>query len=178
MQKHKTMDKKMHPYHLFGPFRDFIFIFSIAMSAPAYAQGTDRNGGWIMFNDTVAAGLELREGQIDRLREIDRRYMSDYQRLGSDPSSDPNYVVLTEKRNAEVRTVLDDEQYRAWLQLNDDRALNDRNERIQPGPQSSEMDRRDPQGNQRVRDRRAVETESVTPKTGRTGRELDTRSTP
>lgn len=117
-----------------------------------------------MFNDSVAGVLELREGQKERLAEIDQRYREDYARLGEDPQSDANYLSLTERRNADIRTVLDATQYETWMRMNDHDLDNNR-KRAEPGPADSKMDRRDPQGNIRERDSR-TNVGSPTPKTG------------
>ena len=127
-------------------------LFTILLSLPAVAQETATSrSGWILFNDSVAAELELRDTQLERLREIDERYREDHARLGPDPLSDPNYVALYERRNAEIATVLDAEQYRAWLRMND---LENEDTRSRPGfgPAGADMDRRDPQTPIRERD--------------------------
>jgi hypothetical protein len=146
--------------------RTVIYTLLLLFVGNASAQITGSRTGWIMFDDSVANALELREGQMDRLHTIDRRYQADYERLGADPRSDPNYLALTERRNAEIQTVLDASQYERWMRLNDYDYDNTRR-RAEPGPQSTEMDRRDPQGNQFIDDARspAVDPNHV-PKTG------------
>jgi len=119
-----------------------------------------------MFDDSVATVLELRTAQLERLREIDRRYQADYVALGAAPRSNSNYLPLTERRNADIQAVLDVEQFEAWMRMND-YDYNNSQRRAEPGPQSTEMDRRDPQGNQRLEDSRSgVNDRNTTPKTG------------
>jgi hypothetical protein len=116
-----------------------------------------------MFDDSVATVLELRDAQLQRLHEIDRRYHADYERLGDDPRSDPNYLALTERRNAEIQTVLDTRQYAAWMRINDYDHEHGRR-RAEPGPQSTEMDFRDPQGNYFEQDSRSNVNDRQIPK--------------
>ncbi len=131
----------------------FIVMFGFLGQHTVQAQNTANPTGWIMFSDSVAEELELRPSQSERLHAIDSRYRADHDRLGEDPRSDPNYQALTERRNAEIQTVLDSEQYQEWLKINDTGHNNDPH-RVEPGPQSTDMDRRHPQGNQIIRDAR------------------------
>ena len=77
----------------------FAVLLIAALNAPmASAQDGAYSKGWIMFDDSVATVLELRTAQLERLREIDRRYQADYVALGGAPRSNSNYLPLTERR--------------------------------------------------------------------------------
>ncbi len=143
-------------------------LFFAVLTLSASAQITAERTGWIMFDESISNELAIRDPQKERLLEIDRRYRSDYERLGDDPRSDPNYIALTERRNAEIQTVLDAEQYSQWMRINDydhDDAIR----RAEPGPAGSEMDRRDPSGNYREMDQRTNTGAAPVPKSGGTG---------
>jgi hypothetical protein len=138
---------------------------AMLISIPASAQITGSRTGWIMFDDSVAKELELRDRQLERLHVIDRRYQEDYERLGDDPRSDPNYLALTERRNAEIQTVLDAEQYERWMRINDYDYEQGRM-RVEPGPGDTRMDRRDPRGREFEMDHQRTNVGTApTPKT-------------
>ena len=145
-----------------------ICVLLIAGLAPFNVQAQDGtySTGWIMFNDSVAPELELRTAQLERLREIDRRYHDDYVALGATPRSNSNYLPLTERRNSDIQAVLDQEQFEQWMRMNDYDHTNSQR-RAEPGPQSTGMDRRDPQGDHFERDSRSnVNDRNNTPKSG------------
>jgi hypothetical protein len=149
-----------------GGAKGILLSFIVTLSLGAAAQVTAEPTGWILFDDSIATVLELRDAQLERLREIDRRYQLDYQQLGDAPRSNPNYLALTERRNAEVQIVMDGRQFEQWMRINDyDYEIGRR--RAEPGPQSTEMDRRNPQGNQFQQDSRSnVNDRPTTPKVG------------
>ena len=52
--------------------------------------------------------------QRTRLREIDERYDRELQGLGDDPTTDPGFNEINDRRDREVREVLNDDQYERW----------------------------------------------------------------
>lgn len=70
--------------------------------------------GWTLFNNDVARQYALTGDQMTRLRAMDDSYATDYDALGKDPIKASGYRTLSDRRNAEVRTVLKPEQYTRW----------------------------------------------------------------
>jgi hypothetical protein len=71
--------------------------------------------GWVMFDDRSTQQLGLQQDQLKRLREVDGRYQKDYSGLGNKPSESPDYQLLTERRNADVKGILTPDQYQRWM---------------------------------------------------------------
>ncbi len=78
----------------------------------------DQPRTWQRFDDRTSTELELDDDQRTRLREIDERYDRELQGLGDDPMTNPRYNELNERRDSEVREVLNDDQYERWNQRN------------------------------------------------------------
>jgi hypothetical protein len=92
---------------------------------PRHDRATDADApqhqGWQRFDERTSAELELREDQQERLRDIDARYDREFQALGEDPMANPRYNELNERRNEEVREILDEEQFERWNERNPER---------------------------------------------------------
>ena len=77
-------------------------------------QSVTPQRGWAMFDDKVGTELQLPPEQLQQLRAVDERYMTDYRALGNDPSVNPRYQQLTDRRNADIRKVLNESTYTTW----------------------------------------------------------------
>ncbi len=77
-------------------------------------QASTPQGAWVMFDDRIANELRLPPEQLQQLRGVDERYLNDYRALGTDPTLDPRYGELTDRRNAEIRKVMDEAMYTTW----------------------------------------------------------------
>ena len=75
-------------------------------------QTTSR--GWRTFDDNMGREFSIPADQMQRLREIDTRYQPEYEALGKDPMSDPDFRSLNDRRNGEIRKVLKPETYDRW----------------------------------------------------------------
>ena len=71
--------------------------------------------GWMMFDDGVANELRMPPEQLQQLRGVDERYLNDYRALGEDPTMNPRYQELTDRRNAEIRQVMGEPLYDTWM---------------------------------------------------------------
>ena len=78
----------------------------------SFPQTTSR--GWRTFDDNMGRELNISTDQLQRLREIDTRYQPEYEGLGKDPMSNPDYRSLNDRRNGEIRKVLTPETYDRW----------------------------------------------------------------
>lgn len=72
------------------------------------------NKGWVMFDQNVSQRLQLKDTELLRLQELDARYQREYEALGNEPWRSEGYPALSERRAAEVRTLLKPEQYEVW----------------------------------------------------------------
>ncbi len=70
--------------------------------------------GWMMFDDNMGSGLDLKSGQLQKLQEVDSRYKDKYVGLGETPWTNPGYEALTQQRNADVKSILTPQQYDKW----------------------------------------------------------------
>ncbi|MGV9013440.1 MAG: hypothetical protein ACOH13_12675 [Flavobacteriales bacterium] len=70
--------------------------------------------GWMMFDDKSSADLKLQGDQLQRLQDVDNRYKERYTGMGTTPWTNPEYKMLTEQRNNDVKGILTPEQYKQW----------------------------------------------------------------
>lgn len=71
-------------------------------------------GGWVFFDEAVAADLKLSAEDLRKLREVDDRYRREYIALGTDPMSSPQYRDLTDRRTTDVKAIMKARTYKAW----------------------------------------------------------------
>ena len=72
------------------------------------------NKGWVMFDQNVSQRLQLKDTELLRLQDLDARYQREYEALGNEPWRSEGYPELSERRAAEIRTLLRPEQYETW----------------------------------------------------------------
>lgn len=77
-------------------------------------QPTTPQNGWTMFDERIGSELQIPADQLQQLRDLDGRYQREYAALGTDPISSPKYMELTERRNAEIRNLMDAPLYEKW----------------------------------------------------------------
>jgi|GEM_PF-2033957 len=75
------------------------------------------NDGWIMFDERNTVDLDLRDDQYQRLRDVDGRYQKEYGGFGTTPSKNPGYKDLSDRRNTDVRGILNPDQYQRWERM-------------------------------------------------------------
>lgn len=78
------------------------------------AQNEQSPNGWTMFNDQMGKEYDLNDDQMRRLREVDARYASEYRALGSNPTTNPGYNALTQRRNNDIRGIMSNDVYSRW----------------------------------------------------------------
>jgi hypothetical protein len=105
------------------PFRPHLIAigFTLLLAAGAQAQSTptttpnaDPSRGWVMFDDRVGTDLDLRPDQLQKLRDVDARYQKEYTSLGNEPTRNPQYSTLSQRRAADVRRIMDPTVYERW----------------------------------------------------------------
>ncbi|MBL7963665.1 MAG: hypothetical protein JNM31_07445, partial [Flavobacteriales bacterium] len=77
-------------------------------------QTTTPQKGWTMFDERIGSELQIPADQLQQLRDLDGRYQREYAALGTDPTLSPKYMELTERRNAEIRNLMDAPLYEKW----------------------------------------------------------------
>jgi hypothetical protein len=78
-------------------------------------QAVTPQQGWVMFDDNVGRQLQMPPEQLQQLRAVDERFLNDYRALGNEPIRSPKYQDLTERRNAEIRKLMDPTVYDTWI---------------------------------------------------------------
>jgi hypothetical protein len=86
-----------------------------ATQQPGTTQQTPQQG-WQWFDDNTTRDLNINADRMNELREMDKRYRTEYDALGRTPWTHDNYQTLTDRRNADVQRLLTPEQYRKWSQ--------------------------------------------------------------
>lgn len=71
-------------------------------------------GGWVMFNDQMAKDMNLTPDELKRLREMDERYQAEYLALGKDPTRNPKYTALNERRTNDIKGIMSKESFSSW----------------------------------------------------------------
>lgn len=92
--------------------------FSLTFTVAAQAQTPDAIQRWAYFNDSLGQVLHLTPDQLGRATQVDLRFRKQYDAMGNTPWTDPRYPSLQDQRNMEVRGILDQDQYKQWLELN------------------------------------------------------------
>ena len=71
-------------------------------------------GGWVFFDDAVAADLKLTEEELRHVRAVDDSYSREYIALGTAPLQSAQYQELTDRRNKDLKRILKPKTYAAW----------------------------------------------------------------
>ncbi len=85
-----------------------------AQTSPSTTPNADPNRGWVMFDDRVGTDLDLRPDQLQKLRDVDARYQKEYTSLGNEPTRNPQYSTLSQRRAADIRRIMDPTVYERW----------------------------------------------------------------
>jgi len=100
-----------------------LFAFTVAGSMSAQTSvpnttpqqtTTEQNQGWMMYDDKTGTALELRNDQMQQLRDVDGRYQERYTGLGRTPWTNDGYNTLSESRERDYRGILTPTQYDQW----------------------------------------------------------------
>jgi hypothetical protein len=94
--------------------------------------GTSTQQGWVMFNDQMGRELNIPADQMQRLREVDERYAAEYRALGADPTKNPGYRALTERRTNDIHGIVSGDTYGRWEKRYGGSMMNDRTNRTNP----------------------------------------------
>lgn len=85
-----------------------------------------------MWNDQLGRDLSIPADQLERLREVDARYASDYRALGADPVKNERYRELTERRNNDIRGIISGDSYTRWEKQYGGATINERTNKANP----------------------------------------------
>jgi hypothetical protein len=96
-------------------------------------QNTNTQQGWVMWNDQMGRDLNIPADQMQHLREVDERYAAEYRALGTDPTKNPGYRALTERRTNDIRGIISGDTYTRWEKRYGGAMGNDHTNRTAPG---------------------------------------------
>lgn len=89
-----------------------------AKTSSTQSATATKQGAWVMFNAEESSRLQLKDEQLQRLQEVDKRYNQSYRDMGDSPWTDPDFPTLNERRNNDVKEILTPEQYDSWNRNN------------------------------------------------------------
>lgn len=92
-------------------------ILLLASAVQAQTADSTLRQRWLPFNDSIGQVLRLTPEQLGRATQVDLRLRKQYDAMGNTPWTDPRYPSLQDQRNMEVRGILDQDQYKQWLEI-------------------------------------------------------------